>query len=123
MAEIYVYKSWDNKNFPNFLYFMKRAPFSIVIFINSFHLMNFSFLLAVIFKLLNYNSAFLFFSFLFFTFISRYIWLRLEQRTNRTSLYYLAINYLLNLSYSLGAFIGGLKDGMFYLEATVDEVR
>ncbi len=122
-TEIYIYKSWDQGAYPNFLHFLFKTPFNAVIFINSFHLMNITLILAIIFKILSYNNFFILFISLSLLSLFRYLWLRLDTIYQPRIFFYLAINYLLNLSYCFGAFIGGLKTGMLYLEATVDEVR
>jgi GT2 family glycosyltransferase len=123
ITEIYIYKSWNKGVYPNFINFIFKTPFNAVIFINSFHLMHIVLILAIISKILSYNNLFVIFIFLFSLSVFRYLWPRLKMIYKPEIFLYLSINYLLNLSYSLGAFIGGLKTGMFYLEATVDETR
>ncbi len=123
ITEIYIYKSWKEGAYPNFIHFIFKIPFNAVVFINSFHLMNISFILAVISRMLSYNDFYTMFILLFFLSLFRYLWLRIKTFSRPKIFLYLIINYLLNLSYCFGAFIGGLRSGMFYLEATVDEVR
>lgn len=123
--EIYIYKSWKISSavYPNFLIFMAKAPFNAVIFINSFHLMNMSLFLAIISGIMSYNELSWICLSLFFIFGLRYLWPRIITLRRPGLFFYLGINYLLNLSYTLGTFIGGLKNGMLYIEATVDEAR
>lgn len=123
MAHIYIYKSWQNNPFPNFVYFLARFPITAVVFINSFLLMHISIVFALICKFLQYESASVFFGLLFLLSLVRYIWLRLDQKSILRSLRYIGINYALNLSYILGALIGGMREGMLYVEATIDEAR
>lgn len=123
ITEIYIYKSWDKGTYPNFLHFIFKTPFNAVIFVNSFHLMNISFILAILFKVLDYNYFFAMLISIFLFSLFRYLWLRRQVKHKPKTFIYLTINYLLNLSYSWGAFIGGLKERMLYLEATIDEAR
>jgi hypothetical protein len=100
-------------------------PFPVygMVFLNSYHLMHFSLLIAVIAFLLSFfKLAILAVS----TSVLAGIWyfaMRFDPRNPFKSLLFSGIRYLADGAYVFGGFLGGVKEGVIYLEATRSRKR
>lgn len=95
-------------------------PFPVygMIFLSSYHLMHFSLLIAVIaFLLTLYKPAILTLLISILTSIW-YFGIRFDSRKPFKSILFSGIRYIADGAYVLGGFLGGIKEGMIYLEAT-----
>ena len=102
--------------------FNRPFPFYILIFITPFHMFNLlsmAFMLSMFLKL--YWLAAL--SFLIWFYFAKKIFYRKQtSEKNISRLTYALIRYVLNWTYIVGAFVGGLITGVFYIEATREEI-
>jgi len=109
----------DNKN-PFGIARVLDIPFPVygMIFLNSYHLMHFSLLIAVIAFFISFFKL----SILAMTSsVLAAIWyfgMRFDRRNPFKSLLFSGIRYIADGAYVLGGFLGGVKEGMIYLEAT-----
>ena len=99
-----------------------RVPLHTLIFITPFHMFNLFFaLLAISFVLKLYWLAVIL-SMGVAYFGKRIFFSNLKTGKKDKEILYSLIRYIVNWTYVIGAFLGGLKKGVFYIEATREQI-
>lgn len=108
-----------NKN-PFGISLVLNLPFPLfgMIFLNSFHLMHLSLLIAIIAFLFSFTAVGIAASIIFFVSVFWYFLIRFDLKQPLKSILFSGIRYLADGAYVLGGFLGGIKERVIYFEAT-----
>jgi cellulose synthase/poly-beta-1,6-N-acetylglucosamine synthase-like glycosyltransferase len=93
-------------------------PMHVMIFLSSFHLMHLSLLVAAIASLSSHTALAAVAATACIGSAAWYFGLRFDPKTPGRSVALSAIRYVADLAYVIGGLMGGLREGVLYLEAT-----
>ena len=93
-------------------------PIYGMIFLNSYHLMHIALIISVVSFLFNFFILGTLSSVIFFLSSFWYLGIRFDPRKPLKSILFSAIRYLADGAYVIGGILGGIKEGVIYLEAT-----
>ncbi len=95
-------------------------PFPVpgMIFLSSFHFMHLALFLGAAAAITNAGGLMLAAGALFLLSAGWYFGIRFDPRTPVRSIVFSGIRYIADAAYVLGGFLGGLREGMLYIEAT-----
>lgn len=93
-------------------------PVPGMIFLSSFHFMHFALFAMAGAASADMRGVFLAASLLFLISAAWYFGIRFDPKTPVRSIMFSGIRYIADAAYVLGGFLGGLREGMLYIEAT-----